>query len=78
MSVFGVILVALSRIRTEYRDILRISPYSVRMRENTDQNNSEYRLFSSVLKFKGLYGHTFTEFFVYLLLNSVFFQFLAS
>ena len=38
MSVFGVILVrifsAFSRIRTEYRDILRISPYSVRMREN--------------------------------------------
>ena len=24
-------------IRTEYREILRISPYSVRMRENTDQ-----------------------------------------
>ena len=31
-----------SRIRTEYGEILRISPYSVRMRENTDQNNSEY------------------------------------
>ena len=27
-----------SRIRTEYR----ISPYSARMRENTDQNNSKY------------------------------------
>ena len=26
-----------SRIRTEYGEILRISPYSVRMRENTDQ-----------------------------------------
>ena len=26
-----------SRIRTEYGDILHISPYSVRMRENTDQ-----------------------------------------
>ena len=25
-----------------YLFILRISPYSVRMRENTDQNNSEY------------------------------------
>ena len=25
-----------SRIRTEYGDILRISPYSVQMRENTD------------------------------------------
>ena len=26
-----------SRIRTEYGEILRISPYSVRVRENTDQ-----------------------------------------
>ena len=35
-----------SRMRTEcedeYGEILRISPYSVRMRENTDQKNSEY------------------------------------
>ena len=30
-----------SRIWTEYGEILRISPYSVRMRENADQNNSE-------------------------------------
>ena len=30
-----------SRILTEYGEIL-ISPYSVRIRENTDQNNSEY------------------------------------
>ena len=28
-----------SRIRTEYGEILRISLYSVRMRENTDQKN---------------------------------------
>ena len=46
VSVFGVILVrifpALSRIRTEYGEIWSISPYSVRMRENADQNNSEY------------------------------------
>ena len=28
---------AFSRIRTEYGKILRISPYSVRMRENTEQ-----------------------------------------
>ena len=34
------------RIRTEYGEILRISPYSVQMRENTDQNNSEYGHFS--------------------------------
>ena len=31
-----------SRIRTENREILRISPYSVQMRGNTDQSNSEY------------------------------------
>ena len=31
-----------SHIWNEYREILRISPYSVRMRENADQNNSEY------------------------------------
>ena len=28
-----------SRIRTEYWEILRISPYSVQMRENADQSN---------------------------------------
>ena len=33
---------AFSRIRTEYGKIIRVSPYSVRMRENTDQSNSEY------------------------------------
>ena len=32
-------------IWTEYGEILRISPYSVRMRENADQNNSEYGRF---------------------------------
>ena len=31
-----------SGIRTEYGEILRISPYTVQMRENTDQNNSGY------------------------------------
>ena len=31
-----------SRNRTEYGDILHISPYSVQIRENTDQNNSKY------------------------------------
>ena len=33
---------AFSRIRTEYGEILLISPYSVQMLENADQNNSEY------------------------------------
>ena len=37
---------AFSRIRTEYGEILSISPYSIRMRENTDQKNSEYGHFS--------------------------------
>ena len=31
-----------SRIRTEYGEIRSISPYSARMWENTDQNNSQY------------------------------------
>ena len=31
-----------SRIRPEYGEIRSISPYSVRMREKTDQNSSEY------------------------------------
>ena len=35
-----------SHIRTEYGEIRSISPYSVRMRENVDQNNSEYGHFS--------------------------------
>ena len=36
---------AFFRIRTEYGEILRISPHSVRMRENVDQNKCEYRHF---------------------------------
>ena len=35
-----------SSIWTEYGEILRISMYSVRMRENTDWKNSEYGHFS--------------------------------
>ena len=35
-----------SRIRTEYRELLHISPYSVQMRENANQNISEYGRFS--------------------------------
>ena len=31
-----------SRIQTEYGEIRSIFPYSVRMRKNTDQNNSKY------------------------------------
>ena len=35
-----------SRIQAEYGEIRSISRYSVRMRENTDQKNSEYGRFS--------------------------------
>ena len=35
-----------SRIRVEYGELRSISPYSVRMRENVNQNNSEYGHFS--------------------------------
>ena len=45
-SVFGVFLVHISRIWTEYGEILRICPYLGRMRENLDQKKSEYRHFS--------------------------------
>ena len=37
---------AFSRIRTEYGEVRSISPYSVRMQENADQNNFEYGHFS--------------------------------
>ena len=37
---------AFSRIRTKCKEILSISPYSVRMWENGDQNKSEYGHFS--------------------------------
>ena len=35
-----------SRLQTEYGEMRSISPYSVRMRENMDQKNSEYEHFS--------------------------------
>ena len=37
---------AFSHIWTKYGEILRISPYSVLIREDTDQKNSEYGYFS--------------------------------
>ena len=47
------------RIRTEYEEILRISPYSVRMQENTDENNSEYRHFLRSVFFKNTRSQMF-------------------
>ena len=38
-----------SRILTDYGEILRISPYSVQIPENTDQKNSEYGHISSCI-----------------------------
>ena len=38
-----------SRILTEYGEIHHISPDSVQMRENTDQNNSEYGQFWRII-----------------------------
>ena len=43
---------AFSRIWTEYGEIRSISPYSVRMRENTDQNHSECGQFSCSSSFR--------------------------
>ena len=43
---------AFSSIRTKYGEILWISPYSVRMPENTDQNNSEYGHLLAVLRYQ--------------------------
>ena len=40
---------AFSPIRTEYGEILRISPYSVRMWENADQNDSKYGHFLRIV-----------------------------
>ena len=39
-----------SRIQSEYGEKRSISPYSVRMQENTVQNNSEYGHFSRSVK----------------------------
>ena len=36
------------RIRTDYEETLRTSPYSIWMRENTDQNNSKYGYFRRI------------------------------
>ena len=55
---------AFSRIRTEYGEIFRICSKSVQLRNNTDQNNSEYRHFlrstNVSMKFGGCYFHCST------------------
>ena len=55
VSVTEVFLVRISRIRIEFRKIIRICPYSIWMREIKDQKNSEYGHFShSVIQTKRL------------------------
>ena len=54
---------AFSRIRTEYGEILRISPYSARMRENTDQKNSVFGHFSRNGKLHHLRSELNTRYF---------------
>ena len=41
-----------SHVRTEYGEILNISPYSIRMQENKDQKSSKYGHFSHGVCFK--------------------------
>ena len=41
-SYLELFLSVFSRIRTECGEIRRVSPYSVRMQENANENNSEY------------------------------------
>ena len=50
---------AVSRIRTEYGEIRSISPHSIRMRENADQNNSEYERFSTSAFHEKSVDHSF-------------------
>ena len=45
-----------SRIRTEYGEMRSTSPYSVRMGENTDENNSEYEHFLHIVKCENFPG----------------------
>ena len=62
---------AFSLIRTEYGEILSISPYSVSMWENADQNNSEYgHLLHSVIRtcaYQRVINISFSDNFAYVL-----------
>ena len=51
-------------------EILRISPYSVRKRENTDQNNSEYGHFLRSVPCRGIYSKTLPIFILILCLRN--------
>ena len=62
---------AFSLIRTEYGEMLSISPYSVSMWENADQNNSEYgHLLHSVIRtcaYQRVINISFSDNFAYVL-----------
>ena len=62
MPVFGVILARIFPIWTEYVEALRCF-HSVRMRKNTDQNNSEYLHFLRNVKVYAIFPlpQRFTE-----------------
>ena len=54
-----------SHIWTEYGEIHHISPFSVRMRENTNQKNSEYGHFSRIVILGTMRKQTFVTIAVY-------------
>ena len=72
-----------SRIRTQYGEILRISPYSVQMRQNTDQKKlriwtlftqcflmCDHLIFKSFLFQMGIFRRTRVPFFEWTILRS--------
>ena len=61
-------------IRTEYRDLLRKSPYSVQIQENTDQEKVFYLDTFHAVQFSGFYNRYWVlaaNFDVFLRLNVV-------
>ena len=54
-----------SRVWTAYGEIRSISPYSVRMRENTDQKNSEYGHFTCSACYQHYHGEMTMHFYIY-------------
>ena len=52
VTIFGEFPACISRVRTEHCDLQYEYPYSVRMRENTEEKNLQFRLF---LRFVCLY-----------------------
>ena len=55
-----------SRIWTEYGEIRNISPFSVRMRENTHQKNSKYGNFSRSVKVLHMFKANWRRYYAYI------------